>query len=103
MRHLARRIDGPAAGGLWCKIRRTAPALLVAALALLVNTGEGWAGDGADGGAKTASKKATPKKAPAKATLPKGPSLAFRPTYADALLEARIRNLPVFVSRHKDF
>ena len=29
--------------------------------------------------------------------------LAFRPTYEQALLEARIRNLPLFVSRHKDF
>lgn len=28
--------------------------------------------------------------------------LHFRKTYADALLEARIRNLPVLVSRHKD-
>ncbi len=29
--------------------------------------------------------------------------LAYKKTYADALLEARIRNLPVFISRHKDF
>ena len=31
------------------------------------------------------------------------PHLQFRPTYHDALLEARIRNLPVFISRHKDY
>ena len=31
------------------------------------------------------------------------PHLDFKRTYADALLEARIRNLPIFVSRHKDF
>ena len=29
--------------------------------------------------------------------------LEFRPTYERALLEARVRNVPVFVSRHKDF
>lgn len=29
--------------------------------------------------------------------------LAYKKTYADALLESRIRNVPVFVSRHKDF
>ena len=29
--------------------------------------------------------------------------LDFKKTYADALLESRIRNVPVFVSRHKDF
>ena len=29
--------------------------------------------------------------------------LAFQKTYEAALLEARIRNVPVFVSRHKDF
>ncbi len=29
--------------------------------------------------------------------------LRYQKTYATALLEARIRNLPVFISRHKDF
>jgi len=29
--------------------------------------------------------------------------LDFKKTYAAALREARIRNVPVFVSRHKDF
>jgi hypothetical protein len=29
--------------------------------------------------------------------------LIFRRTYEAALLEARIRNVPVLVSRHKDF
>lgn len=29
--------------------------------------------------------------------------LPYKKTYADALLESRIRNVPVFVSRHKDF
>jgi hypothetical protein len=28
--------------------------------------------------------------------------LDYRKTYAEALLESRIRNLPVLVSRHKD-
>ena len=31
------------------------------------------------------------------------PHLDFKRTYGAALEEARIRNLPVFVSRHKDF
>ena len=30
------------------------------------------------------------------------PTLDWRRTYGDALMEARIRNLPVFVTRHKD-
>ena len=30
------------------------------------------------------------------------PHLDFRTSYADALLEARVRNLPVLVTRHKD-
>lgn len=29
--------------------------------------------------------------------------LEYRATYERALMEARIRNVPVFVSRHKDF
>ena len=33
----------------------------------------------------------------------KGPHLDYRRTYEVALLEARIRNVPVFVSRQKDF
>lgn len=33
----------------------------------------------------------------------KGPHLDYRRTYEAALLEARIRNVPVFVSRQKDF
>ena len=33
----------------------------------------------------------------------KKPHLQYRKTYLEALTEARIRNLPVFVSRHKDF
>ena len=32
----------------------------------------------------------------------KDPHLEYRRTYADALLESKVRNLPVFVSRHKD-
>lgn len=37
------------------------------------------------------------------AAAPKAkPHLYFRTTYADALLEARIRNVPILVSRHKD-
>ncbi len=42
-------------------------------------------------------------KAKAKAKAAKPKHLDFQATYAQALLEARIRNLPVFVSRHKDF
>lgn len=34
---------------------------------------------------------------------PDGPHLRYQTTYADAMLEARIRNVPVFFSRHKDF
>ncbi|MDA1196296.1 MAG: hypothetical protein O2894_14095 [Planctomycetota bacterium] len=48
------------------------------------------AGDEADG-PKDASK------------VSKGAHLRFQVTYEGALLEARIRNLPIFVSRHKDF
>lgn len=33
----------------------------------------------------------------------KKPHLQYRRTYLEALTEARIRNLPVLVSRHKDF
>lgn len=33
----------------------------------------------------------------------KKPHLQYRKTYLEALTEARIRNLPVLVSRHKDF
>ncbi|MHC5012069.1 MAG: hypothetical protein ACYTG6_14170 [Planctomycetota bacterium] len=29
--------------------------------------------------------------------------LDYRTTYEEAMLEARIRNVPIFVSRHKDF
>ena len=37
------------------------------------------------------------------AAAPKAkPHLHFRTTYAEALLEARIRNVPILVSRHKD-
>ncbi|MDJ0523611.1 MAG: hypothetical protein QNJ90_16190 [Planctomycetota bacterium] len=50
------------------------------------------------------------KKAPAKKGAsgpqlkhPKGAHLDYKRTYLAALTEARIRNLPVFVSRHKDF
>jgi len=35
--------------------------------------------------------------------MPAQAHLDYRPSYEQALLEARIRNLPVFVSRHKDF
>jgi hypothetical protein len=33
----------------------------------------------------------------------KGPHLDYRRSYAEALTEARIRNVPVFFSRQKDF
>jgi hypothetical protein len=38
-----------------------------------------------------------------KSKISKEGHLQYRRTYEGALLEARIRNLPVFVSRHKDF
>ena len=34
---------------------------------------------------------------------PKGAHIDYKRTYLAALTEARIRNLPIFVSRHKDF
>ena len=34
---------------------------------------------------------------------PKGPHLDYRTSYAGAMMEARIRNVPIFFARHKDF
>ena len=34
---------------------------------------------------------------------PKGPHLRYMATYESAMLEARIRGVPIFFSRHKDF
>ena len=34
---------------------------------------------------------------------PKGPHLRYVTSYADAMLEARIRGVPIFFARHKDF
>jgi len=34
---------------------------------------------------------------------PKGDHLRYMTDYGDALLEARVRNVPIFYSRHKDF
>jgi hypothetical protein len=34
---------------------------------------------------------------------PKGAHLRYVTDYDDALLEARVRNVPIFFSRHKDF
>ena len=34
---------------------------------------------------------------------PKQDHLRFCASYGQAMLEARIRNMPIFVSRHKDF
>ena len=48
-------------------------------------------------------KKSSGKKDRSKVATKDAKHLAYKKTYADALLEARIRNLPVFVSRHKDF
>jgi hypothetical protein len=61
--------------------RRGAAALLLVAGALLVAPATSRAGD----------------------DEPKGPHLEFRRTYAEALLESRVRGMPLFVSRHKDF
>ena len=69
--------------------RSAAFALALCALAALLVAG--FAGRGAEAGKDKAKAKA------AKAHL------EYRSTYEAALLEARIRNLPTFVSRHKDF
>lgn len=34
---------------------------------------------------------------------PKGEHLTYRTSYAEAMLESRVRNVPIFFSRHKDF
>jgi hypothetical protein len=34
---------------------------------------------------------------------PEGPHLRYAPSYAEAMLEARIRGVPIFFTRHKDF
>lgn len=34
---------------------------------------------------------------------PKGKHLRYVTNYADAMLEARVRGVPIFFSRHKDF
>ncbi len=60
---------------------------------------EACAGDDTSG---VESPKKSPKKSPKQSTKKKA-HLAFQKTYEAALLEARIRNVPVFVSRHKDF
>lgn len=39
---------------------------------------------------------------PAGAGEDPAPHLRYRKTYAEALLESRIRNVPVLVTRHKD-
>ena len=36
-------------------------------------------------------------------THPKGEHLRYMTDYSEALLEARVRNVPIFFSRHKDF
>ena len=60
----------------------------------------------ADTFAKGSAKKDAPAKKEAAGPQlkhPKGAHLDYKRTYLAALTEARIRNLPVFVSRHKDF
>ena len=52
---------------------------------------------------ETPAGKAPAAKAPAAKARDPDDHLDFKKTYAAALLEARIRNVPVFVSRHKDF
>lgn len=75
--------------------RRAALALLGCALALgFVFSADSLAGDDAS--------KAKAKSKPAAAARAKD-HLPFQRSYAAALLEARVRNLPIFVSRHKDF
>ena len=73
------------------QIRRVPLATLIAALlaVVLLAAPQGTrAGEGADGAKSDAKKK---------------PHLLYRKTYEEALTEARVRNLPVFISRHKDF
>ncbi len=36
-------------------------------------------------------------------THPKGEHLRYQTTYAAAMMESRVRNVPVFFARHKDF
>lgn len=64
-------------------MRRTLPALL----ALALGVGGFWLA-------------AVP--APARAGDEPHASLHYRKTYAEALLESRIRNVPLLVTRHKD-
>lgn len=79
--------------------RHLALGLLGCALALsFVLSADSLAGEG-----DTKKAKAKPAEAkPAEAARAKD-HLPFQKTYGAALLEARIRNLPIFVSRHKDF
>ena len=64
-------------------MRRTLPALL----ALALGTGAFWSAIAAR---------------PVRAGDEEHAHLAYRRTYAEALLESRIRNVPVLVTRHKD-
>ena len=80
-------------------MRRTLLTLALAA-AFLALAGTTQAGDD---DAKRAGKKASSKRDGSKVAKRGQDHLPYKKTYADALLEARIRNLPVFVSRHKDF
>ena len=79
---------------------RRALTVVALACAFLLAASDLQAGDEdkASSGKKSASKKDTSKVAKRGAK-----HLRYQKTYAAALLEARIRNLPVFISRHKDF
>ena len=80
---------------------RLLPILLASAALFVAAAGDLHAGDDPTPGqgAKPGKKTASSKKAEKRGTE----HLDFKRTYAQALREARIRNLPVFVSRHKDF
>ena len=87
-------------------IRRSGPirrprlfrsALLAGALVAAARVAPATLRAGDDDPAQKTTTKKTTKKTTSK------DHLEYRRTYEGALFEARIRNLPVFVSRHKDF
>ena len=85
--------------------------VLCAVVALSAFAVDGLAHDEKDGHKHDHDKKAPDKKdkkakepyTGPKLVHPRGDHIDYKRTYLEALTEARIRNLPVFVSRHKDF
>ncbi len=82
-------------------MRRASFVVLCVALALgFTFSTSSVAGDEKEPAAKTKAKAAKKK---ASASKKAKAHLDFKKTYVAALREARIRNLPIFASRHKDF